>query len=134
MHYRHLLLNMLGVLSFACGGEEPSVTVNQTLALTLSDGVREPISGQCFAVQRNHDNRAGSPNSEPTFYNPASRAPDLQEAVTWSGQFLMVAMRISGTSNQRGRDLSFDYLMSHGHDTLIINRATPADGAYELQT
>jgi hypothetical protein len=133
MQFRYLLLSTLVVLSFACGGEEPSTTVNQTLALRLSNGVRQPMSGGCFTVQRGHDTRA-SPNSEPTYYKPDSLAPDLEQAVTWSGQFLFVAMRIAGTPNQQGRDLSWNHLVTHSHDTLIINRATAADGAYELQT
>jgi hypothetical protein len=136
MHFRHLLLGMLGAaLSFACGSEEPLVTVNQSLVLIRSDGVREPIGDSCAEVQRGHDYTAGSPNpSELTFYKIASRAPDLEVAQAWHGQYLVVAARIAGTSNQRVRSLSFDYLQSHSHDTLLLNRATAADGAYELQT
>jgi hypothetical protein len=131
MQFRHFLLTVLGAgLSFACGSEEPSITVNQKLMLRRGD-VLSPMMSSCGTVQRGH----GSPDPGAlTFYKPDSNAPDLEIAQGFDSQHLTVVARVTGTMNQAARSLSFDDLLSHSHDTLIVKRATATDGSYELTT
>ncbi len=138
MDYRYLLLCMLGAVSFACGGaREPSVTVNSQL-LTTQNGVQQLLGGDCATYQHGQamPPSASTDQGAPPFVHVASRAPDLEVAQTFNGQWLSVAARTTSSTPGRApevrhRTYTFDFLVSGERDSLTINSAR--GGTYELQ-
>jgi hypothetical protein len=139
MHLRHLVLCMLGVFSFACGGaREPSVGLNQQLALTTG-GSRQLIETSCVTYQHGQPTPGADAQDRGImpfpFQHVASRAPDLEIGQIFNGRYVRVIARAEGNPGLppavKDRTYTFDFLMSGGRDTFTLERA---DGStYELQ-
>ncbi len=133
MRFRYLLVSILGAaLAFACGSEGPLITVNQRMMLSQGD-VRQTINpGSCYTSRVRRDETLGPEGL--TYVKPNSSWPDLEVAMAFHREYLLVAARTTGTGHEVGKALSLDFLMSHSHDTLIVNRARATDGAHEVET